>query len=247
MKKQETIFMVQKPDIRIQLIQLIAVAILSFYLQNQIAVFSLFLIVNFLPLYWDGPSSFLRHLLIYIGMNLPVWFLSYVNIPILSTIIPAFLMMIIRIWPVYLLLKLLINHAPMNELFYVLDRMHMPKALSIPLIVVYRYVPTIQQEFGYVNESLKMRGLNFSFSSIFHMVYTIENYMVPLLARSEKISEELSAASLCKGLSAVRKRTCCTDVRLTITDYLYLVGILSIILALLYLNYLNLSWRNFII
>ena len=37
MKKQETIFMVQKPDIRIQLIQLIAVAILSFYLQNQIS------------------------------------------------------------------------------------------------------------------------------------------------------------------------------------------------------------------
>lgn len=247
MKYQENFFTVHKPDIRIQLIQLIVVAIFSFYLQNKIAVFFLFLTVNFLLLYWDGFSSFLQCLLIYMCMNIPVWFLSYVNTPILSTVIPAFLMMLIRIWPVYLLLKLLIHHTPMNELFYVLDRMHIPKSFSIPLIVVYRYVPTIRQELGYINESLKMRGLNFSFNSIFHMVYTAENYMVPLLARSEKISEELSAASLCKGLSSVRKRTCYTDVRLTIIDYVYLLGILSFALALLYINNLNLSWRNFII
>lgn len=247
MKKQEKFFIVHKPDIRIQLIQLIAVTIFSFYLRNQIAILFLFLIVNVLLFYWDGLSSFLQYLLIYMSINILIYFFYYMHIPILSAIIPAFLMMLIRIYPVYLLLKLLIHHTPMNELLYVFDRMHIPRELSIPLIVVYRYVPTIRQELAYVSESLKMRNLNFSFKSIFSMIYTIENYIVPLLARSEKISEELSAASLCKGLSSVRKRTCYINVRLTTIDYIYLLGIFSIILTLLYINHLNLSWRTFII
>src|SRR5699024_11699819 len=57
-----------------------------------------------------------------------------------------------------------------------------------------------------------------------HLIPTIENYMVPLLFRSEKLSEELSAASLCKGLSVERNRSCCTEVKLTLADFLYLLG-----------------------
>ena len=131
------------------------------------------------------------------------------------------------------------DKTPMDELLYSLDAIHIPKSLSIPLMVVYRYVPTILQEFRYVNESLKMRGLNLSFSSLEHLMQTIENYMVPLLFRSEKLSEELSAASLCKGLSAYRKRSCCTDVKLTIADFLYLLGMIFVICGLLYLDSMN--------
>ena len=85
-----------------------------------------------------------------------------------------------------------------------------------------------------------MRGLNLSISNLKRLVGTLENYMVPLLFRSEKISEELSAASLCKGLSIERKRTCCTDVRFTKEDYLYLLGMVVVIVVLFLLNYLTL-------
>ena len=69
-------------------------------------------------------------------------------------------MMMIKVYPIYLLLRLLVDKAPMNELLYVLDRIHISKSLSIPLMIVYRYVPTIIQEIHYINESLKIRGLN---------------------------------------------------------------------------------------
>ena len=72
------------------------------------------------------------------------------------------------------------------------------------------------------------------------MIKTLENYLVPLLFRSERISEELSAASLCKGLSIERKRTCCTNVRFTKEDYLYLLGMAIVIVLLFVLNYLTL-------
>ena len=45
---------------------------------------------------------------------------------------------------------------------------------------------------------------------------------MPILARSEKISEELSAASLCKGLNTERDRTSFTDVRISAQDIIYL-------------------------
>lgn len=239
MKKQQINFKAMKPDIRLLLLQLILIAILSFSLQNQIAVYSLFFIVDMLILYRDGFRSFLKNMIFYLGMNIPVLLFSTICIPVLSSIIPAFLTMLIRIYPVYLTLKLLVNHAPMNELFYVLDKMHVPKALSIPLMVVYRYVPTISREFHYVNESLKMRNLGFSFKNLFHMIRTTENYMVPLLARSEKIAEELSAASLCKGLSTIRKRTCCTFVGFTIIDFIYFIGMMLVVCGLFYLNHIT--------
>lgn len=236
MKKQEINFKPMKPDIRLLLLQLIIVAILSFYLQNQIAVYSLFFIVDMLILYRDDFRIFLKNMFFYLFMNIPVLVFSAIYIPVLSSIIPAFLTMLIRIYPVYLTLKMLVNHVPMNELFYLLDKMHVPKALSIPLMVIYRYVPTISQEFRYVNESLQMRNLGFSFKNLSHIIQTAENYMVPLLARSEKIAEELSAASLCKGLSTIRKRTCYTSVGFTIIDFIYFICMLLVVCGLFYLN-----------
>ncbi len=236
MKKQEINFKSMKPDIRLLLLQLIMVAILGFYLQNQIAVCSLFFIVDMLILYHDGFLNFLKNIFFYLCINIPVLVFSTIHISVLSSIIPAFLTMLIRIYPVYLTLKMLIDHEPMNELFYILDKMHVPKALSIPLMVVYRYVPTISREFHYVNESLKMRNLGFSFNNLFHLIQTAENYMVPLLARSEKIAEELSAASLCKGLSTIRKRTCYTFVKFTISDFIYFICMILVVCGLFYLN-----------
>ena len=80
------------------------------------------------------------------------------EIPVLSVVLPSFLMMIVRVFPIYLLLKLLMDKTPMDELLYSLDAIHIPKSLSIPLMVVYRYVPTILQEFCYVNERPENAG-----------------------------------------------------------------------------------------
>ena len=233
------VFKAAKPDSRILILQIIVTGILGFSFHSEFAVISLFLVIDFLLFYWYGIKVFVKRFLIYVIMWGMIWGFTTINIPILSIIFPPFLMMMIKVYPIYLLLRLLVDKAPMNELLYVLDRIHISKSLSIPLMIVYRYVPTIIQEIHYINESLKMRGLNLSFSNLKCLIRTLENYMVPLLFRSEKISEELSAASLCKGLSIGRKRTCCTDVRFTKEDYLYLSGMTVVTVALFFLNFLT--------
>ena len=61
-------------------------------------------------------------------------------------------------------------------------------------------------------------------------------YLVPLLFRSEQITEELSAATLCKGLHINRERSCYVEVKLQAADYLYLAGLLAVSGILLYVN-----------
>ena len=96
----------------------------------------------------------------------------------------------------------------------------------------------ILKEIGYIRESLKMRNLHSSmWDKVCHPMQNAENFFVPLLYRSEKISEELSAASICKGLSTKRKRTCCTKVKLRVTDSIYLLCVALLAAGLAFINY----------
>lgn len=132
---------------------------------------------------------------------------------------------------------ILLARTPMDELLTALENMHVPKTLLIPLAVIYRYIPTLIKEIGYVRESIKMRGSNDSlWATLRHPMKKAEDFLVPLLYRSEKISEELAAASLCKGLSVKRKRSCCTDVRFGWLDIFYVAGMTVAAAAFIYMN-----------
>lgn len=228
-----------KPDTRILILQIILTAVLGGSLHTDTAMFGLFLATDLLLLYWFGFPCFLKNLLIY-GILYGIMIGLYtVYIPVLSFLFPPFFTMIFKIYPAFLSLKILLDKAPMDELLYSLDHMHIPKTLSIPFMVVYRYVPTLSKELQCIHESLKMRGMNLSFSNLKRPVRTLENYIVPLLYRSEKIAEELSAASLCKGLSASRARTCCTDARFSPADFFYLTGMAAVTGFLCFLNHLK--------
>lgn len=232
-------FKASKPDVRILILQIVIASILEFCFQSIYAVVALFFVIDSLLSYWYGIKVVVKRFFLYVVMWVMILGFTTINIPIISIIFPSFLMMMIKVYPIYLLLRLLVDKAPMNELLYVLDRSHISKSFSIPLMIVYRYVPTIIQEIHEINEGLKMRGLNLSFSNLKCLIRTVENYVGPLLFRSEKISEELSAASLCKGLSIGTTRTCCTNVRFTKEDYLYLLGMMVVTVALFFLDYLT--------
>ena len=216
-------FKASKPDIRILIIQTIAVMILTSTLHTTYALYALFDVCDIAVLIFCGMKVFFKELFTFSVVNAVIYFLAYVHIPVLSDIFPPFLIMLSKIYPAYLTLKIMAARAQMNEMLYAFDRMNIPKSFSIPLMVVYRYLPTILQEFKRIDESLKMRNLGFSFRNMKHPIRTVGNYIVPILARSEKISEELSAASLCKGLNTERDRTSLTDVRISAQDIIYLV------------------------
>ena len=227
-----------KPDPRILIAQIIVVSVLGFSFGNWTAIMLLFVLVDILACHFLGRQKSVKFLAVYATVFCAQRLLTLFYIPFISQVFAMFLILILKSIPVYITLLILMQHTPMNELIAALRKIHIPMFLLIPFSVMYRYLPTIRQEFTYIHESLIMRGLHSSVKKVVcNPMQSAEHYLVPLLFRSEQIVEELTAATLCKGLDVNRERTCCTEVKLQCADYLYLSAFLILTGGLIYVNF----------
>ena len=80
----------------------------------------------------------------------------------------------------------------------------MPKCITIPLSVMFRFFPTVMEESASINKAMSMRDIRCGGAKAFQM---IEYRLIPMMTCSVKIGQELSAASLTRGLGGPTKRT----------------------------------------
>lgn len=100
----------------------------------------------------------------------------------------------------------LLSTTTVSEFNCAMKRMYLTDKVTIPLSVMFRFIPTIMEESQSINAAMKMRGIKRS--RIFRSpILYLEYKIVPLLMSIVKIGEELSAASLTKGLGSEIKRT----------------------------------------
>ena len=100
--------------------------------------------------------------------------------------------------PCLILGKWILTTTEVCEFVAAMWKVHLPQTAIIPLSVVFRYFPTIKEEWGAIRAAMKMRGIHVS----------LEHIMVPLLMSAINVSEELSAAALCRGLDNPGEHTC---------------------------------------
>lgn len=91
-----------------------------------------------------------------------------------------------------------------SEFIAAMHRMHVTEKLSIPLSVMFRFFPTVAEEFHAIGAAMKMRGISFGGKNWTKM---LEYRLIPLLTCSVQIGSELSAAALAQGLGSDIKRT----------------------------------------
>ena len=91
--------------------------------------------------------------------------------------------------------------ASMQDLLAALQAMGAPQAVLIPCMVVLRFFPTIRRDASHLMESLKTRrvlaGRGYTLR---HPALVCELLVVPLLMRSVRVSDELAASALVRGL-----------------------------------------------
>lgn len=91
--------------------------------------------------------------------------------------------------------------ASMQDLLAALQAMGAPQAVLIPCMVVLRFFPTIRKDASHLMESLKTRrvlaGRGYALR---HPALVCELLVVPLLMRSVRVSDELAASALVRGL-----------------------------------------------
>lgn len=123
-----------------------------------------------------------------------------------------------KILPV-LSVGLLIITTEVSEFLAVAAKLRVPRAVTVPLSVVFRYFPTLRQECSDVRDAMRMRGINLSF----------EHVVVPVMMSAVNVSDELSAAALCRGINRPGKHTCLRDARMSFIDWaIVVIALLSV-------------------
>jgi len=122
---------------------------------------------------------------------------------------PSFLMLAVtsimtRFAPGMMMGAYLISSTSVSEFISAMERMHVTEKIVIPLSVIFRFFPTIGEEYRAIQDAMKMRGIRMDGRNPFLMV---EYRLVPLMVSVVKIGDELSAAALTRGLGAPVRRT----------------------------------------
>lgn len=82
---------------------------------------------------------------------------------------------------------------------------------------MFRFFPTVADEAVSIGSAMRMRDIRFGGRNA---AKTIEYRMVPLMTCCVKIGEELSAASLTRGLGGTVKRTNICKIGFKVQDYI---------------------------
>ena len=124
----------------------------------------------------------------------------------------------------------------MDDLMVALQRMRLPQAVTIPLVVMFRYIPTLRIEYRQIRSTMDIRGISDTvWKRVSHPLATIEYILIPLLMRCLKVTDELAASGTTRGLELECKRYALRPIRfswseivVSLLGILFLVGLLFI-------------------
>lgn len=133
-----------------------------------------------------------------------------------------------KLLPVVIVGAYISGTTKVSELIYTLRRLHMPQWIVIPLSVLFRFFPTIRNDYRQIRKAMKFRGIATTTGDMFrHPVRTMEFIYVPLLNNATNVATDLASASLTRGLTDPGPKTSLIRVRFTLLDgFMCLIGLI---------------------
>lgn len=107
-----------------------------------------------------------------------------------------------------------------HEFIVAMRTWHMPEGLLIAIAVMMRFLPTIKEHYRMIYDSLKIRGIFTSrWMIIRHPLMFFEYILVPLLMNATRIAQDLTIASMTKGVASQKRKTSYMTYRFGLVDY----------------------------
>lgn len=206
-------------DVRIKLLIIIESGLLTFFTGSNRMIMLAALASLVILLWFRQIRTALQFSAVFAGV-FAISNISYQwEAQVFGMVLGMLTFLILRMIPVLMLGSWLVRTVKINDFIASLEKMKIPSNVIIPLAVTLRFMPTIQTEFRYIKNTMKMRGISLSLGAVVKKpLVTTEYAMVPLLMRSIKVADELSASALTRGLGSHKKRTSYRDVRLNSND-----------------------------
>ena len=137
------------------------------------------------------------------------------------TMFVAFLGLIHKVYACGMLAGLVISTTKVGEFLSAMTRLHVPKKLTIPIAVMLRYLPTIREDWHYIRDAMRLRDVSPTLWGFLKApAMTVNCIYVPLLTAASKAADELSIASVTRGIENPKPRTCLVKIQMRAADFL---------------------------
>lgn len=137
-----------------------------------------------------------------ICLFLPVVLRQY-DAPFLNIMSAAIASIFTQMLPGLSMFNVLLSSTSVSEFIAAMDGFHISKKFSVPVSAMFRFFPTIREEYQLIRDALRLRGIG----TLAHPSEMLEYRMVPLLTELVQVGNELSASAMTRGLDAPNKRT----------------------------------------
>lgn len=117
----------------------------------------------------------------------------------------------------------LIKTADVGSILASMDCLHIPKAISIPTAVIFRFFPSFEEERRNIKMAMKIRGIK-----ITNPIKYLEYITVPLLIISSTIADDISKAAETKCIGNPIRKTRYVDITIKGMDFVY-TGVLVLL------------------
>lgn len=138
---------------------------------------------------------------------------------IINLLFTGMIALMTQILPGMMMAYFLLASTSVSEFVTAMDRMYVPKSISVPMSVLFRFFPTIVEEYGHVRDAMRMREVG----NLRQPMAMLEYRMVPFMTSIVSIGNDLAASALTRGLSAPVRRTNVCPIGFTWRDGLALV------------------------
>ncbi|NQN16550.1 energy-coupling factor transporter transmembrane protein EcfT [Streptococcus suis] len=169
------------------------------------------ILVIFTSFAYGMRLTILENAVLVLGLSLLFWFSGKRKMAIMSPIAYSIFCLLSYItflpaWPPLLAGHLLLMTTSGYELIHGLRKWHLPEVFLLTLGVMFRFLPAIKQDARTICASLKVRGIFLRKRDVVcKPLQYMEFFLVPLMMSLLRTAQELTVASLTKGLAVSTK------------------------------------------
>ena len=128
--------------------------------------------------------------------------------------------------------------ASTGLLLATLNRLHIPRPVTVSMAVVFRFMPTVAGEYQAIRTAQKFRGIGINVWALLrHPAQSYETILVPLLMRTMKIADELAASAMLRGAAESGTMTSWRQIRFSGRDLTVVAACLALAALLIVLDF----------
>ena len=219
-------------DPRTKLFLILLCVLSAMFAPNLYAQFALVALIGLLAVLCGKWKYALRGILVYgLICAFTVWCMGILT-GTWRTMFVAFLGLVHKVYACGMLAGLVISTTKVGEFLSAMARLRVPKKLTIPIAVMLRYLPTIREDWRYIKDAMALRDVSPTLWGFLKApAMTVNCIYVPLLTAASKASDELSIASVTRGIENPKPRTCLVNIQMRAGDFLVMAVFAAFLIA----------------